>query len=162
MERIPLSPLDEKFREASKKLIESASQSFYFIEGDLRSLLLPDIQHAVYTMTAKNIKGSVYATEEISPNLQNYAVSIGLETYIGKTLLINNFIVVDGKHFIKFTKNSNYDYCAGTREGEVYYNDPDKTKELDELFNQLKSLSERITYIDKTKDPYWQFLYQKY
>ena len=161
MERILPSPLDKNFRQSAIKLIESASQRFYIIEGDLSSLLLPDLQFALYGVIPR-VEGCVYGTEEVSPDLRNYAVSIGLETYVGKTLLLNNFIVIDGKHFIKFTKNGRDTDSIGTRQGELHYNSPTKVKEIDGLFNQLKSLSERITSVDKTKDPYWQFLYQKH
>lgn len=161
VEKIPRTALDERFREVSTQLIANANESVYVIAGELGSLYFQDMHRATAKAHDRVSKGIyAYATEKTPPNLRNFAVSIGIELYIGEKGLTEHYLVVDRKHFVKsINKPLNRETTVGEREGEVHYDDPEGADEIIRMFNELKSAAKQVVSIDKKADPFFQFLY---
>lgn len=161
VEKIPRTALDERFREVSTQLIANANESVCVIAGELGSLYFQDMHRATAKAHDRVSKGIyAYATEKTPSNLRNFAVSIGIELYIGEKGLIEHYLVVDRKHFVKsINKPLNRETTVDEREGEVHYDDPEGADGIIGMFNELKSAAKQVISIDKKADPFYQFLY---
>jgi len=158
---IKKTPLDREFREICTKLISEAKESVYVIAGELGSLKAPDMQSATVEAVAKRgVKGYAYASNHAEKTMQNYAISIGCRLYIGERYEETHYLVIDGKHVVQSdNKIEGRKTKIGTREGWVYYDDPEKAKEIINKFEELKQQAREITTIDKTIDPFYQLVH---
>lgn len=158
---IKKTPLDREFREICTQLISEAKESVYIIAGELGSLKAPDMQYATVEAIAKrDVKGFAYASNHAEKTMQNYAVSIGCKLYIGEKYERTHYMVIDGKHVVQSdNKIQGKKTKIGTRQGWVYYDEPEKAEEVIKKFEELKKQAKEITTIDKTIDPFYKLVH---
>ena len=154
------TPLDEDFRRICTSLINEAKDSIYVIAGELGSLKAPDMQYAtVQAVAQRNVKGYAYATHLADKSIKNYAVTIGCKLYIGEKYENTHYLVVDGKHTVQSDdKRMGQNTKVGTRQGWVYYDEPEKARKTIKKFEELKQQAAEVNTIDKAADPFYQLI----
>lgn len=155
------TPLDRDFRKICTDLINESEESIYVIAGELGSLKAPDMQYAtVQAVAERDVKGYAYATHYAEESIKNYAVSIGCKLYIGEKYENVHYLVIDGKHVVQSNdKKMGHNTKVGTRQGWVYYNEPEKAQEIIKKFEELKQQAVEVNTIDRTIDPFYKLVH---
>jgi sugar-specific transcriptional regulator TrmB len=153
VKKIGSSPTDEIFRKHVTELIDSAQKEILVIAGELGSYRFPDLKWAMNRALKRGVKIRIYASHP-KQAIINGLLARGCEIYLGKEVK-DHFLIVDAKSYIH---SKPHPPVLGVREGEVYINEPQRTKKIINRFKQLISKARREKTINWNEDPLWQAL----
>jgi len=137
-ERIPPSPLDEKFRKTVKEALDSGRNEIIVIAGELGSYRFPELKQAAQRALARGVRVRVYATKAAPSEDVAEIRKLGGEIYIGKIRIKDHYLIIDRNTLIVSEKEDiGRPSKIGTRGGRLYKGKPKVAKRTVTFFDDL-------------------------